>query len=166
MLTDLELLHELAAAAPSFQASWDESDPLAYIEVADLVRHLRAKLAKGEINEVSAVFDLTESLLANEEVEPGFITIGLFEGIQNLRQIPALTRKPGNRSWDRSLEDSGMSSMTFGAGLRRVTASRTGHWARRNQLGGCSQNPGFSWAPWLSSYSATSPRCARSSPRK
>ena len=81
--TNVEVLHQLAVAATSFQPSWDESDPLPYIEVGDLVRHLRAKLAKGEINEVSAVFDLTESLLANEEVEPGFITIGLFEGIQN-----------------------------------------------------------------------------------
>src|ERR1700722_7576644 len=45
--------------------------------------HLRAKLAKGEINEVSAVFELTERLLGNDEVEPGFITIGLFENVQN-----------------------------------------------------------------------------------
>jgi hypothetical protein len=44
---------------------------------------LRAKLAKGEINEVSAVFEVTERLLANDEVEPGFISIGLFEDIQN-----------------------------------------------------------------------------------
>jgi hypothetical protein len=78
-----EVLHELAAAAPSFQPSWDENNPLPYIEVGDLVRHLRAELAKGEINEVAAVFDLTERLLANDEVEPGFITIGLFEDVQN-----------------------------------------------------------------------------------
>jgi hypothetical protein len=78
-----EVLHELAAAAPSFQPSWDENNPLPYIEVGDLVRHLRAKLAKGEINEVAAVFDLTERLLANDAVEPGFITIGLFENVQN-----------------------------------------------------------------------------------
>jgi hypothetical protein len=81
MLTDLELLHELAATAPSFQPSWD--DLLPYIEVGDLVRHLRANLAQGEINEVAAVFELTERLLANDEVDPGFITIGLFEDVQN-----------------------------------------------------------------------------------
>jgi len=81
--TNVEALHELAAAAPSFQPSWDESDPLPYVEVGDLVRYLRAKLAKGEINEVSAVFELTEKLLSDDEVEPGFITIGFFEEIQN-----------------------------------------------------------------------------------
>ena len=47
--TNVEALHELAGAAPSVQPSWDEDDPLPYIEVGDLVRHLRAKLAKGEI---------------------------------------------------------------------------------------------------------------------
>jgi len=81
--TNVEALHELAAAAPSFQPSWDENDPLPFIEVGDLVRHLRAKLAKGEIDEVFAVFELTETLLANDEVDPGFITIGFFEDVQN-----------------------------------------------------------------------------------
>ena len=81
--TNLEVLHELAAAAPSFQPSWDENDRLPYIEVADLVRHLRAKLAVGKTNEVSAVFELAERLLATDEVERGFITIGFFEDVQN-----------------------------------------------------------------------------------
>jgi hypothetical protein len=81
--TDLEVLHELAAAAPSFEPEWDENDPIPYVDVGDLVRHLRAGLAKGQTNEVAAVFELTERLLANDEVEPGFIQIGFFESIQN-----------------------------------------------------------------------------------
>jgi hypothetical protein len=67
--TNVGSLHELAAPAPSFQPSWDEDDSLSYVEVGDLVRHLRAKMAKGEINQVPAVFDLTERLLANNEVD-------------------------------------------------------------------------------------------------
>jgi hypothetical protein len=81
--TDLEALHELAAAAPSFQPEWDEDDPIPYVDIGDLVRHLRERLKCGEIEEVRAVFDLADSLLGNDEVEPGFIKIGLFESIQN-----------------------------------------------------------------------------------
>ena len=83
-LSPAETLDLLAAAAPTFvHEDWEETERLAYVEVGDLVYHLRAGLKLGEPAEVVAVMEVVEALLAGNRADENFVQIGLFESIQN-----------------------------------------------------------------------------------
>lgn len=78
-----EALLTLAAAAPSFSPDWDTDDPIEYVEVGDLVRHLHEELRAGRTAEVTAVFDTAERLLHQAPSAENFIQIGFLESVQN-----------------------------------------------------------------------------------
>jgi hypothetical protein len=81
--SDAEAWGRLARAAPSFEPDWDADDPNPYVDVGDLVDHLRDELRAGRTNEVEAVFTVAEDMLVGAEPVANFIQIGLFESIQN-----------------------------------------------------------------------------------
>jgi hypothetical protein len=83
-VTDLDVLSALAAAAPLFRPDWDDVDPLAYVDVGDLVYYLQSDLLAGRTAEVTTVFNAAEDLVRLGD--PGvanFIQVGFFECIQN-----------------------------------------------------------------------------------
>jgi hypothetical protein len=83
-MTDLDILSALAAAAPLFRPNWDAVDPLAYVDVGDLVYYLQSELLAGRTAEVTTVFNTAEDLLRLGD--PGvanFIQVAFFECIQN-----------------------------------------------------------------------------------
>ena len=89
-----DALLRLAAAAATFTPEWDDPEPLDYVDVWDLVSHLQSQLAEGEADEVAAVLQLAEELLA--EGDPGvdnFLQVGFFESIQNTSESHGLVQE-------------------------------------------------------------------------
>ncbi len=79
-----DALLRLAPAARTFDASWDDPDPLDYVDVADLTSHQQGQLARGETDEIAGVFDVAEELVAGDDPTiTNFIQVGFFESIQN-----------------------------------------------------------------------------------
>jgi hypothetical protein len=95
MITKEQMFEQMLAACPSFEPVWREfveeserhpdQDPLYYIVLGDLARHLVERLRSGATQEFPAVFQVVERwhCLGDSYVQEA-ASIGLLEGIQNI----------------------------------------------------------------------------------
>lgn len=117
MITKDQMFAPLLAACPSFEPTWREfveesehhpdQEPLYYIALGDLARHLVERLRSGATEEFPAVFQVVERwhCLGDHYVQEA-ATIGLLEGIQNIAGHesvdPAVFEKwllPASKKW-------------------------------------------------------------------
>ena len=95
-------------ACPSFEALWiehlefvgDSPEPMDYIAISDLVRHLTSKLAKGETEEFKAVFAVVDQWLTQGDhyVKEAAI-VGLLEDLQNTNLHTSKTQPDDFLPW-------------------------------------------------------------------
>lgn len=95
MITKDQMFEPLLVACPSFGPTWrdfekesarhPDQEPLYYVALGDLARHLIERFQLGTTEEFSAVFDVVERwhCLGDHYVREA-ATIGLLEGIQNI----------------------------------------------------------------------------------
>lgn len=88
------MFEPMLSACPSFEPTWREfaqdaerspnEDPLYYVLLGDLARHLLALQAAGSTDELPAVFEVVERWhTEGDYYVKEAATIGLLEGIQN-----------------------------------------------------------------------------------
>ena len=88
------MFEPMLSACPSFEPTWREfaqdaerspnEDPLYYVLLGDLARHLLALQAAGSTDELPAVFEVVERWhTEGDDYVKEAATIGLLEGIQN-----------------------------------------------------------------------------------
>ena len=94
MITKHQMFEPMLSACPSFEPTWREfaqdaerspnEDPLYYVLLGDLARHLLALQAAGSTDELPAVFEVVERWhTEGDDYVKEAATIGLLEGIQN-----------------------------------------------------------------------------------
>lgn len=117
MITKDQMFAPLLAACPSFEPIWREfveeserhpdQEPLYYMALGDLARHLVERFRSGATEEFPAVFQVVERwhCLGDHYVQEA-TTIGLLEGIQNIagheNVDPAVFEKwllPASKKW-------------------------------------------------------------------
>jgi len=94
VITKHQMFEPMLSACPSFEPTWREfaqdaerspnEDPLYYVLLGDLARHLLALQAAGSTDELPAVFEVVERWhTEGDYYVKEAATIGLLEGIQN-----------------------------------------------------------------------------------
>ena len=118
LITPADMFGPILAADPSFLAAWnefqheygDEPEPLYYLALSALSRHLIGQLENGETSGFNAIFDIVEEWhLWGDRYVREAATIGLLESLQNTnlhrtttpdRFLPWL-RPESRRYWDK-----------------------------------------------------------------
>jgi hypothetical protein len=94
MITKDEMFEPMLAACPSFQSAWREffeesgrhpnQEPLYYIALGELARHLVERFRSGATEEFPAVFQVVERWhCSGDDYVREAAAVGLLEGIQN-----------------------------------------------------------------------------------
>jgi hypothetical protein len=109
----------VTAVCPSFQPTWDEyladakrdgREPLTYLALADLARHVIGKVEKGDTQCFAQVFDVVERWhIDGEHWVREAATVGFLESLQNKNlhttteseQFRRFLRPESERWWDK-----------------------------------------------------------------